>query len=145
VTRVSYKPVALRTVPGDQMPRTTLRPRIPSRSELASRPENRLCSHCNEYFHKDLLARHLAKQHGIVVKLSPKHEPSKSTVAQINPILKTNRTAKLRSAKQDAVSKQGSISKTKRRYAIMEYDTPSRFEGGIRWSQAGSPGLGKRR
>lgn len=37
----------------------------PSDKELASRPDNRLCVHCNGYVHKDRLSDHFKKKHGL--------------------------------------------------------------------------------
>jgi hypothetical protein len=40
----------------------------PTDKVLAGRPDNRRCIHCNEYLHKDRLADHFRKSHGMLLK-----------------------------------------------------------------------------
>jgi hypothetical protein len=97
---------------------------------LSKRPDNRLCTLCNTWIHKDRFVRHSKSKHGIVVETAP---------IPVKPTVKS--TAKKASVKQQIFIKK----EVGDRFVEPLYERQPRFEGGIRWEQGGSPGLGKRR
>ena len=99
---------------------------------LAKRPNNRWCQNCKNWIHKDRFARHCKAKHGIVLKTVSVN--AKQTVA------KTAGTLKQTPIKNQALKKRAAD-----RFPEPLYERQPRFEGGIRWEQGGSPGLGKRR
>ena len=123
------------------MSKSVLRPRQPNEVMLAGRPDNRRCAHCKLLFHKDRLIRHLATKHGIVAESVPSEEWT------VNPLSKPASKPQLSISKRLKTANSGKKPKrTKSKTtAKKQYDGQPRFEGGIMWSQAGSPGLGKRR
>lgn len=115
------------------MPRGVLRPKEPKPNTLAKRPNNRWCGHCKRWVHKDLLAGHVRKKHGIV------EQPTTVTSANVvNP----NRKPTLASAGKNTAKPKPQLRNV---YVEPLYDRQPRFESGFRMSQAGLQTLGKRR
>lgn len=115
------------------MGRGVLRPKLPKAGTLAQRPNNRWCEYCKNWIHKDRFAHHSKAKHGIVVEIAPTPiQPTiKATVSKANVM-----SGKKRIYTQKEIEDQ---------FAEPLYEGQPRFEGGIRWEQGGSPGLGKRR
>ncbi len=115
------------------MGRGVFRPKSPSTDALAKRPHNRWCEHCKQWIHKDRFAKHSRCKHGIVVE---------TAVVPVKPTVKStvNKSA-VTSVKQRIFIKK----EAEDRFVEPLYERQPRFEGGIRWEQGGSPGLGKRR
>jgi hypothetical protein len=115
------------------MRRKPRRLNAPTEEMLSKRPDNRLCKVCNTWIHKDRFAKHQKSKHGIIVE---------TVVAPVKPTVKsTVNKAAVTSVKQRKFIKK----KAEDRFVEPLYERQPRFEGGIRWEQGGSPGLGKRR
>lgn len=115
------------------MGRGVFRPKPPSAGALGKRPNNRWCEHCKNWIHKDRFAQHCKTKHGIVVE---------TVSVPIKPnVRKTDNKSRSSSAKNQIWIKKDMDDP----FPEPLYERQPRFEGGIKWEQGGSPGLGKRR
>lgn len=119
------------------------RPKEPSDAAVASRPDNRLCDLCNRYFHKARIDAHKWKVHRISPQVATSPNSDGAVITAANACLSSGRNqvkSQLKVAKRKLLDQQ-----QKNRTQFYSDGGQPRFEGGIQWVQAGSPGLGKRR
>lgn len=115
----------------------------PSEAVIVSRSDNRLCAWCNHYFHKTCIDAHKLNVHG--VRPQPATPPASAAGVQRPAHLSpSNGWDKVNSQAKNSWSKP-SKQKQKRQAEFYGDGGQPKFEGGIQWVQAGSPGLGKRR
>ena len=88
--------------------------------------KNRWCEKCKKWILKDGFSEHSKNEHGVAFEVAATFKHREDVVT---------------SAKQRARSKIA----WENRFVEPLYEGQRRFEGGIRWSQAGIPGLGKKR
>jgi hypothetical protein len=115
-----------------------LRFEMPESGTLAQRPDNRWCEQCKCFFHKDRFAQHRKTKHGIV--------PQSISAPTISAPIKPSIIKKVKKSMPSSFKNQTSIKKDAHdRFPEPLYERQPRFEGGLRWEQGGSPGLGRRR
>jgi hypothetical protein len=102
-----------------------------------TQPDDCWCGICGNWIHRDILAEHNESKHGIAPKTS---------IAPDRPISSKSNSQLGRSVVEGRPRiKKNSVGDPADRFPEPLYEGQPRYEGGIRWEQGGSPGLGKRR